>query len=116
MAPPAAVARVESIAMVFVGELHVVHDLLYRPRQTPDEPVLEAILASLASVFREFSELLRCIGDTRGDHPAALRVNLAAMSRLAGEICGDCVPRQYAPALRTWMDQIQRMAGEVEHI
>src|SRR5262249_12789369 len=43
MAPPVAVARVESIAMVFVGELHAVHDLLYRPQRTPDEPVLEAI-------------------------------------------------------------------------
>ena len=38
------------------------------------------------------------------------------MSRLAREICGDCVPREFAPALRTWMDQIQRMAGEVEQI
>ena len=26
------------------------------------------------------------------------------------------VPREYAPALRTWMDQIQRMAGDVEQI
>ncbi len=112
MAPPAAVARIESIAMVFVGELHVVHDLLYRPRHTPDEPVLEAILASLASVFREFSGLLRCVSGT--DYPPALRTNVAAMSRLAGEICGDCVPRQFAPALRTWMDEIQRMSGDLQ--
>jgi hypothetical protein len=28
----------------------------------------------------------------------------------------DCVPRQFAPALRTWMDQIQRMAGDGEQI
>ena len=112
MAPPVAVARIESIAMVFVGELRVVHDLLYRPRHTPEEPVLEAILASLASVFREFTELVRCVA--RADHPPALRTNLAAMSRLAGEICGDCVPRQFAPALRTWMDQIQRMSGDLQ--
>jgi hypothetical protein len=38
--------------MVFVGELHAVHDLLYRPQDTPEEAVLEAILAGLASVFR----------------------------------------------------------------
>jgi len=50
--PPAATARLESIAMIFVGELHAVHDLLYRPQQTPDEPVVEAILAGLASVPR----------------------------------------------------------------
>jgi hypothetical protein len=116
IAPPVAMARVESIATVFVGELHVVHDLLYRPQQTPDEPVLESILASLTSVYREFSELLRCVADPRAGHPPALRMSVAAMSRLAGEICGDCVPRQYAPALRTWMDQIQRMAAELAQI
>ena len=116
MAPPVAVARVESIAMVFVGELLVVHDLLYRPQQTPDEPVLEAILASLASVLREFSELLRCVADARTGYPVTLRPNVAAMSRLAAEICGDCVPRQYAPALHNWMDQIQRIAGELAQI
>src|SRR5437588_11621844 len=46
IAPPAAVGRIDSIAIVFAGELHAVHDLLYRPQQTPDEPVLEMILAS----------------------------------------------------------------------
>jgi hypothetical protein len=39
-----------------------------------------------------------------------------AMSRLAREICGDCVPRQFAPALRSWMDQIQRLARQIEKI
>jgi hypothetical protein len=38
------------------------------------------------------------------------------MSRLAREICGDCVPREFTPALRTWMDQIQRIAGQLEQI
>lgn len=113
MAPPEAVARVESIAMVFVGELYVVHDLLYRPQQTPDEVILEAILASLASVFREFNELLRCVEAGRSSRAVALGSSLSSMSRLASEICGDCVPRQYAPALRHWMDQIQRVASEI---
>lgn len=113
IAPATAVARVESIAMIFVGELHAVHDVLYRPQQTPDEPVLEAILASLASVFQEFNELVRCVEAPRVARPAALHANLTTMARLAGEICGDCVPRQYAPALRRWMDQIQRAAGEI---
>src|SRR5262249_36633282 len=61
MAPPEALARVDSAAMVFVGELHSVHDLLYRPQETPEEAVLEAILAGLTSVFREFLELLICV-------------------------------------------------------
>jgi len=74
------------------------------------------ILASLTAVFREFSELLRCI-DFGGPSPSpTLRSSLATTSRLAREICGDCVPRQYAPALRTWMDHIQRIAGELAEI
>jgi ion channel len=114
--PPEAVARVESAAMVFVGELHAVHDLLYRPQDTPEESVLEAILAGLASVFREFNELLSCVQAQRAERPPALTASVNTMSRLAREICGDCVPREFAPALRTWMDQIQRAATEVEQI
>ncbi len=112
--PPEALARVESAAMVFVGELRAVHDLLYRPQDTPEEAVLEAILAGLASVFREFNELLTCVQAQRAERPPALAASLKTMSRLAREICGDCVPREFAPALRSWMDQIQRMAGEME--
>ena len=116
MAPAEAVARVEGAAMVFVGELRAVHDLLYRPQEAPDEAVLEAILAGLASVFREFNELLSCVRAKGAPHPAALAASVRDASRLAREICGDCVPREFAPALRTWMDQIQRLAGEVEQI
>ncbi len=112
--PPAAVARIESIAMVFVGELRAVHDLLYRPQERPEEPVLEAILASLASVFREFGELLACIDAERHvSRSPGLGLSLVTMARLAEDICGDCVPRDYAPALRTWMDQIQSIARQL---
>jgi len=114
--PPEALARVEGAAMVLVGELRAVHDLLYRPQETPEEAVLEAILAGLTSVFREFLELLTCVETQRTERPPALAASVATMSRLAREICGDCVPREFAPALRIWMDQIQRMAGEVEQI
>lgn len=116
IAPPEAIARVESAAMVFVGELHAVHDLLYRPQRTPDEAMFEAILAGLASVFREFIELLACVRGQRGEPTPALEASVAATARLARDICGECVPRAFAPALRTWMDRIQRMAGEVEQI
>ena len=116
MAPPEALSRIESAAMVFVGELHAVHDLLFRPQQAPDETVLEGILAGLASVFREFVELLACVEARRAARPPALTASIAVMARVARDICGDCVPREFAPALRTWMDQIQRMAGEVEQI
>jgi hypothetical protein len=116
MTPPEALARVESAAMVFVGELHAVHDLLYRPHSVPDEAILEAILAGLASVFREFNELLACVQMQRVARSPALSVSITAMARLAKDICGDCVPRDFAPTLRGWMDQIQRMAMEVERI
>jgi len=116
IAPPAAVARVESIAIVFAGELHAVHDLLFRPQQALEEPVLEMILASLASVFREFAVLLRCVDLGRSQASPMLRSSLSATARLAREICGDCVPREYAPSLRTWMDQIQRVAGDIAQI
>jgi hypothetical protein len=116
VAPPQALARVEGSAMIFVGELRAVHDLLYRPQQTPDETVLEALLAGLTSVFREFTELLACVNVGGYPRSPALAASLAAMTRLAREICGDCVPREFAPALRTWMDEIQRMAADVEQI
>ena len=114
--PPQAIARVESASMILVGELRAVHDLLYRPQETPDEAVLEAILASLTSVFREFVELMRCVSVARAARPPAFTSSLTTMTRLAREVCGDCVPREFAPALTTWMDQIQRMAEEVEQI
>ena len=116
IAPPEAMARVESAAMVFVGELHAVHDLLYRPQQTPEESVFEGILAGLASVFREFIELLACVRGRRGEPTPSLEASIGVMARLAREICGECVPRAFAPALRTWMDRIQRLAGDVEQI
>ena len=114
--PHGALARVDSAAMVFVGELHAVHDLLYRPQSAPDEAVLEAILAGLTSVFREFNELLTCVQAQRGQRSPALAASIRHMARLAKEICGDCVPREFAPSLRNWMDQIQRLAAEVETI
>jgi len=116
MAPPEALARVESAAMIFVGELHAVHDLLYRPQEAPDETVLEAILAALASVLREFTELLRCVRVSHENRSPALASSLQSMRRLAREVCGDCVPREFARPLRSWMDQIQRLADEVEQI
>jgi hypothetical protein len=116
MPPPQALARVESATMIFVGELHAVHDLLYRPQQAPGETEFEALLAGLVSVFREFNELMVCVQVKPNERTPALASSLNTMARLAREICGDCVPRQFAPALKTWMDQIQRLAGDVAQI
>src|SRR5262249_26242890 len=108
IAPPQALARVESTSMIFVGELHGGPDLLYRPQRAPDESELEAILAGLAAVFREFVDLLRCVHVDRSNRSIALAGSISTMTRLAREVCGECVPREFAPSLKTWMDQIQR--------
>jgi potassium channel LctB len=105
-------ARVDSAATVFLGELQTIHNLLYRPQETPSEEVLQSILASLAAAFRELNNLLGCLPAGRPRSPA-LRATLRTMSNLAEEICGECVPRQYAPDLKEWMDRVQALARGV---
>jgi len=96
-----------------------VHDLLYRPQDTPEEAVLEAILAGLASVF---SRVQRAAGvrprrSGRSGPPALVASVKTMVAARAREICGDCVPREFrAGACGTWMDRIQRLAGDVEQI
>lgn len=101
-------ARVESAAAVFAGEMSVIHDLLYRPQQNPDEPTLESILTSLLAGMREIDTLRE---DMPADYRAStvLRSRLRSISGLASEICGECVPRVYAPALKDQMDRIQEI-------
>ena len=105
-------ARLESAAMVFAGELRAIHDLLYRPQRAPAEPVLEAILAALAGAFRELTELLACL-PTTFVRSTTLDGSLRVMARLADEICGECVPHAYAPALTMWMDRVQEAARRI---
>ena len=102
-------SRLESATLVFAGELRAIHDLLYRPQWAPEEAVLGAILAGLAGALRELSELLVCL-PTAFDRSPTLVAALGTLARLADEICGECVPHGYAPALREWMDRIQETA------
>lgn len=101
--------RVDSASGICLAELRTIHDLLYRPQSTPDEQVLEGILAALSIVLAELRQLLRCL-NSRSPY---LTRNLEGLSRLANEICSECVPRRYAPALREWMDDIQSAAREL---
>jgi hypothetical protein len=110
--PDRILARVESAATVFTAELRDIHDLLYRPQQIPDEQVLESILAGLAATMREMTEVVACVEGAR-ERSATLGGTLEALAKLAGEICGDCVPREYAPAMRAWMDRIQGLARQI---
>jgi potassium channel LctB len=102
-------ARLESAAMVFGGELRSVHDLLYRPQQAPDEEALEALLANLAAGLREFCDLMDALPQAR-ERSEILHTGITSIAMLASEICGECVPREYAPGLKIWMDRIQQLA------
>ena len=101
--------RIESAAAIFTGELRTIHDLLYRPQTAPDGDVLESILAHLDGGLREFGNLLECMSAEFRDAPA-LASSVRMLATLANEICGECVPREYAPHLKVWMDRIQTHA------
>jgi ion channel len=109
-AKPRSIVRAESAVLVFAGELRTIHDLLYRPQRTPAEDVLEGILANLCAAFGALAELVACMPSAL-QRSEALHGSLRAISRLGMEICGECVPREHAPALRIWMDRIQRLAS-----
>lgn len=107
-----ALRRVESAAMVLLGELRAVHDLLYRPQRAPEPAELEAILANLAAGLQAFAGLL---AGTPGGGPApdGLAVELRSIREVAEQVCGECVPREYAPGLRVWMDRIREQARKL---
>ncbi len=105
-------ARMESATLVFAAELRTVHYLLYRPAQAPVEPVLAGILASLASALQALNDCLHIRPDGIVNSPL-LDDALKTVSSLASEICGNCVPAVYAPALTLWMDRIQEIAAHV---
>ncbi len=110
--PQRILTRMESAASVFAGELQTVHDLLYRPQQVPPEEVLESILANIAAGLRELVEVLNSASGAQ-PRSATLQANLRSIRALANEICGECVPRAYAPALRDWMDRVHDLAGKI---
>ena len=101
--------RLETTTLVFTSELHAVHELLYNPRQAPDESVLAAILANLSSALNTLGEVLGCLPQNLRKSPA-LETGLQILSALANDICADCVPQVYAPVLTVWMDRIQEGA------
>ena len=104
--------RAESTVAVLEGEMQTVHDLLYRPEQMPDEQVLESILAGLASVLEVLQELLTCMPE-ESRASDVLDNSVAKIKSRALEICGDCVPREYAAHLAKWMDRVQHLAARL---
>lgn len=112
LTPEKMLPRLESASMVFNGELQSIHDLLYRPQLVPEESILEALLANLTAGMRALDEILREFPQLR-DRSTMLTSGVASISGLANEICGECVPRDYAPELKGWMDQVQDLAGRL---
>ena len=104
--------RLETTTLVFVNELRTVHELLYNPKEAPEESVLGTILANLASALNMLSEVLLGLPDHLRKSPA-LQTGLQTLSGLANEICADCVPQVFAPTLTVWMDRIQQAARAI---
>src|SRR5882724_3731204 len=110
--PGQALRRLESTVRVFGGELQTIHDLLYRSRVEPDEEALESLLANLVICLQSLLEIKSSIVTANGQS-ASLDAGLKSVSVLANEICGECVPHSYAPALKESMDQIQELARKI---
>ena len=110
--PERVAARLESAVLVFGGELRAIHSLLYSPQRAPGEEVLEAILVALASALRTLSDLLTCLPADFHRTPT-LQSALKNICALADDICAECVPQVYAPALTKWMDRVQETARKI---
>lgn len=108
--PDFVLRRLESTVRVFRGELQAVHDLLYRAQITPDEESMDSLLANLIICLQGLGEIKNSLPD---GGVAALNNGLRSIAALANEICGECVPRVYAPELKESMDQIQELARKI---
>jgi potassium channel LctB len=110
--PGQVMRRLESTVRVFRGELQTIHDLLYRQNVDPDEEALESLLANLVICLQSLVELNDSRPASNGQS-ASLDASLRSISKLAQEICGECVPRVYTPSLKESMDQIQELARRI---
>jgi rhodanese-related sulfurtransferase len=112
--PPNKIAtRLDSAVLIFNGEMRAIHDLLYQRQLLVEERVLAAILADLYSALNVLSELLQSLPPTFV-RSQLLTIVLDELTRLAGEICGACVPHEYTPRLVFWMDRIQATAQRIK--
>lgn len=105
--PDLVLRRLESTVRVFRGELQAVHDLLYRAQIAPDEETMESLFANLIICLQGLVDISGSLPDGGA---AALNTGLRSIAALANEICGECVPRVYAPELKESMDRIQELA------
>lgn len=99
--------RIESVAMVFAGEMQAVRDLVHGSRGGADGAALEPLFACVAAGLEELSHLLTCLpsGQPRS---GSLRRSLRRISQLGADFCGACAV-DLTPAIRSWMDRVQRL-------
>ncbi len=105
--------RLDSSALIFLGEMRSIHDLLYQPRLIVEEGVLASILANLSSALTVLSELLQHLPPEFA-RSQPLDIALENLTSLASEICSNCVPHGYTPRLVFWMDRIQATAATIK--
>jgi hypothetical protein len=104
--------RLDSAVLLFQTELRTTHDLLYQPRLLVEEGALGSILANLSSALEVLAELLGCL-PANFTRSQPLEIALGSLTRLAENICGNCVPHDYTPRLVFWMDRIQIMSKRI---
>jgi rhodanese-related sulfurtransferase len=117
-APDRIMPRIESVIMVFVGELKSIYDLLRQSHETPMDTILESMLASLTANLRQLRDLLDRSpeGGDSSDSFAALAFNavlnphLKSIHRLAEDICSECMPRDKSPELKYWLNEIESLS------
>lgn len=107
--PAATPRRVQTrfASLLFLGELRVVHELLYSPVQNPDENSMIRIVSTLASALSELCEILE---STIPAVSASRQDTIATIAQLASEFCADCIPSRHAQALQPWTREIERTA------
>lgn len=104
--------QLDSAVLLFLSELRTTHDLLYQPRLMVEEGILASILANLASALEVLAELLTCL-PSEFARSQPLEISLQNLTRLAADICGNCVPHAYTPRLVFWMDRIQNTSRRI---
>ena len=105
-------ARLDSTVLMFQGEARTTHDLLYQPRLMVEEGVLASILANFASALEVLAELITCL-PPEFLRSQSFQIALTNTVRLADDICSNCVPHEYTPRLKFWMDRIQATARKI---
>ena len=111
--PRHAQTRFDSTTLLFLGELRVVHELLYSPQQSPDEGSLVRIVSTLASALSELCEILASSSPASFSDP---HNTAATIGRLASEFCAECVPAPHTQALQPWTQEIERAARTLREV